>query len=197
MGGTHTPSPNQNFQDRLARVAEKREPIEAAKPYVQAVPDWKQNAKYPAALVAAAALGMLAVFAARYVRFHLFGGTMAGDDPDFTMIIDAGIAMACAFALFAMLRFSDKSMKTAQTFGIVFMIGVMHNMVHVAPGLFSTLFSEEWTEDIIAYSEPGSIYFRGNYFKVIEDKEVAEAAVPTEDGTSEDSFPKMIRMDNS
>ena len=176
MSGPVGGAPNQSFHDRLNRVAEARAPIEAAKPYVPPVPDWKENIRYPAALVGAALLGMLAVFIARYVRFHVMGGTLAGDDPDITMMIDGGIGAACSFLIFSMLRFSGPEFKAAQTFGIAAMIMIMHNFVHAAPGAFNLLFSEEWTEDVTSFTEPNSILFRGVSFVVFEPEEEKRAA---------------------
>ncbi len=184
QGGT----PDSSFQERLNRMADRRAPIEAAKPEVDVLPEWKANIRYPAALVGAALLGMLAVFVARFVRFHLMGGTLAGDDPDFTMLIDGGIAAACSFLIFGMLRFEGHEFKAAQTFGIVAMIGLMHNFVHAAPGAFGLMFSKQWTEDIVTYSEPGSLYFRGFYFQVLPSGE--EVA----DEPEERELPKVRRM---
>jgi hypothetical protein len=168
MSSPQTGTPDNAFQDRLNRVAEARAPIEAAKPQVSVVPDWKENTKYPGAIIGSALVGMLAVFVARYVRFQMLGGSLAGDDADITMMIDGGIGAACGFLLFAMLRFEGAGFKAAQTFGIVAMIMVMHNFVHYMPGTFSAIFSEEWTEEVIAYTEPNSILFRGVSFVVTE-----------------------------
>ncbi len=178
MSSPPTGTPNNAFQDRLNRVAEARAPIEAAKPEVSVIPDWKENFRYPGAIVGSALVGMLAVFVARYVRFQLLGGSLAGDDADITMIIDAGIGGACGFLLFAMLRFEGKEFKAAQTFGIFAMIMVMHNFVHYMPGVFNAVFSEEWTEEVIAYTEPNSILFRGVSFVVTEPANDV-AAAPT------------------
>lgn len=168
MSSPQTGRPNSAFQNRLNRVAEARAPIDAAKPEVSAIPDWRENLKYPGAIVGSAVVGMLAVIVARYVRFQMLGGSLAGDDADITMAIDAGIGAACGFLLFAMLRFDGKEFKAAQTFGIFAMIMVMHNLVHYMPGVFSAVFSEEWTEEVIAYTEPNSILFRGVSFVLTE-----------------------------
>ncbi len=178
MSAMSSAGPDGSFQERLNRVAEARAPLEANKVDVSPLPDWKQNIKYPAALVGAALLGMVAVFVARYVRFHMMGGSLAGDDPDITMMIDAGIGAACSFVLFAMLRFKGAEFKAAQSFGIAAMIVVMHNAVHAAPKLFDLVFSPEWTEEVIASTEPNSILFRGVSFVVYEDEEAAPA-MPT------------------
>lgn len=170
-----TGGPNSSFQDRLNRVAEARAPIEAAKPQVDLTPDWKTNIRYPLSLVGAALLGMLAVFIARYARFHLTGGALTGDDADLTMIIDGGLAAGCSFLLFGLLRFDGAEYKLAQTVGIVVMVCIMHNFVHAAPAVFDIVFSPEWTQDVIAYTEPKSILFRGVSF-VLDPEAAAMAA---------------------
>ena len=53
MSGPGASGPSGSFQDRLNRVAERRAPIEAARPQVDVLPDWKQNIRYPASLVGA------------------------------------------------------------------------------------------------------------------------------------------------
>ncbi len=173
MSSPPSGTPNSNFQNRLNRVADARNPGGQVKPPVPVIPDWKENFKYPASIVGAALVGMMAVFVARYVRFHLMGGTLAGEDADITMLIDGGIGAACGFLLFAMLRFNGAEYKAAQTFGIAAGVMVMHNFVHYAPGVFNVVFSEAWTEDVIAYTEPNSILFRGNSFLLYEEPETA------------------------
>jgi len=168
MSSPQSGSPDNSFQHRLNKVAEIRAPIEASKPEVAVIPDWKENFRYPAAIVGAALVGMVSVFLARYVRFQLMGGSLAGENADFTMLIDGGIGIACSFFLFAALRFQGAALKTAQTLGIVAMIMIMHNFVHAVPKAFSLIFSEEWTEEVLAMTEPGSILFRGASFVVIE-----------------------------
>lgn len=211
MSGPMNSSPNRDFQARLNRMAERREPIEASKPQVAVIPDWKDNVRYPAKLVGAALLGMLAVFIARYVRFHLMGGTMAGDDADFTMMIDAALAAGVSFAIFTAMGFTtgearraertgglsalgDNPVKAAQVVGIAIMVSIMHNFVHAAPRAFDTLFSPEWTAEIVEYSEPGSLYFRGNYFVVLPGSGTEVAVPEAGEMPEEKALPKVRRM---
>ena len=209
MSGPMNSSPNGDFHARLKRVANARAPVEATRPQVAVILDWKENIRYPAKLVGAALLGMFAVFIARYARFHLMGGTMAGEDADFTMLIDAGLAAAVSFAIFTAMGLTggearraerggglaalgDNPVKAAQVAGIAIMVASMHNFVHAAPRAFDVIFSPEWTADIVEYSAPGSLYFRGNYFQVLPEgeTEVAEPdAVPVEK-----ELPKVRRM---
>jgi len=48
------------------------------------------------------------------------------------------------------------------------MVMGMHNFVHGAPGFFDAAFAPEWTDEVIAFTEPNSILFRGVSFVVIE-----------------------------
>lgn len=150
-----------SFQDRLNKVAEARAPIEASKPVVDLSPDWKTNIRYPISLVAAAVAGMAAVFAARYARFHLTGGGYGDMNPDATMIVDAGLAAGCSFLLFGLMRFEGHAYKMAQSVGIMIMVCIMHNFVHMAPRVFDTVFSPEWTYEVVNTTYPKSILFRG------------------------------------
>ncbi len=178
MSSPPSATPNGDFQARLNRVADARAPIDANKVDVPVIPDWKENFKYPAAIVGAALVGMLAVLISRYVRFQLLGGSLAGEDADITMMIDGCIAAACSFALFGMMRFSGPEFKAAQSVGIAIVILCMHNLVHAMPSVFKVAFSQEWTENVVAYTEPNSILFRGISFALSEPASEA-AASPT------------------
>ena len=214
MSGQGSGTPDRGFQDRINRVQERRAPIEASRPQVDLLPDWKENIRYPASLIGAAFLGMFAVFFARFARFHLMGGTLSGEAPDLTMIIDAGLAVLAALVIFGAigmtLRESDRAerhgffsiaslggnpVKLAIVVGVAIMIGTMHNMVHSAPKAFSVVFSPEWAADVVEFSAPGSIYYRGNYFVVFPQTEaVAEDVDPTGDGAEEKVLPKVRRL---
>ncbi|MEL6169541.1 MAG: hypothetical protein AAFR35_12690 [Pseudomonadota bacterium] len=179
----------QTFEDRINRIRSQRghvpvEPMpadlqtatgeweipksEAPRKEIDLVPGWKENVRYPLGIVAAFVLGMLAVLLSRYVRFHLQGGTLTGEDPDITMMIDAGLAAGVAFALRIILKFEDKEHIFAKTMGIAVMVVTMHNLVHWAPGLFSVLFSVDWVDDVVLFTDPNSILFRGMSFVLIE-----------------------------
>ena len=165
------------FQQRIARIAAKNAPpsMDDDPLYedkgVSPLPDWRENVRYPASLVGAALAGAAAVFAARFARFHLTGGSLAGTDPDITMMIDGGLAALVSFILFQMLRFEGAEYKAAQTAGIFGMVCIMHNFVHAAPGAFNLMFSPQWTEEVTAMTEPKSILFRGISFVVFEDED--------------------------
>lgn len=62
----------------------------------------------------------------------------------------SGIAAACSFALFGMMRFSGPEFKATQSVSITIMTVGMHNIVHADPSVFNLTFSTEWTDDVIA-----------------------------------------------
>ncbi len=180
MGSAGSGSPDESFQERLARMEKRRAPIEAAKQPVDVLPDWKASLVKPVTLIGAVILGMIAVVFARYARFHLMGGTLAGDNPDVAMAIDLAVAFGVAAGVFAILRFEGFANKGAHLFGILVMIAMMHNMVHAAPGVFNLLFSSDWTENVVSASEPNSLYFRGDFIELAPEieEEIEKPAKP-------------------
>lgn len=168
MSSPPNSTPDDKFKARLDRVADARAPFDASKPYVSPVPDWRDTVGYPVAILGGFLVGILAVVFARYVRFQVLGSGLAGDDPDITMVIDATLAGACSFFVFALLRIDGAAVKASQTLGIVAMVIAMHNVVHAVPGLFSVAFSKSWTENVVASTKPNSVLFRGASIVVYE-----------------------------
>ncbi len=200
MSGAIPSGQNQVFQDRLKRIEQARAPdladlLDAEgnpvpdRTQVSPLPDWKQNLRYPALLVAAAMAGMLGVFVARFVRFHLTGGTLAGGEAaDLTMLIDGGLAAMASFLVFSLLRFDGKDLKAAQTVGVAIMICTMHNLVHAAPRVFDAVFSPAWTAEVMEATQPKSILFRGVSFVVVPEEEPEQPEQP------EKKLPTIRRM---
>lgn len=168
----------ETFQERLARIAaekagaqensggKKRSTHSAA-----GIPSFRENIGYPLSFVRAALVGMVAVFLSRYIRFQLTGGTLSGgaEGADIFMMIDGAIAASAGFALKEVFRIQDKTLQMAQTVGVVMMLLLMHNLVHIAPNLFANVFSPEWTQDVLDTSEPNSVLFRGVSFMLTGD----------------------------
>lgn len=167
MSSPSKPARGRGFQSRLNRVAERRAPFEAAKPDVELLPDWKANFKRPVNLATAVLIGMLAVLAARVARFHLMGGLTSGEFTNVTVVFDGGIALVFSLLMLRILKSNDRAFKSALAGGVVAMVVLMHNFVHAAPGVFGLLFSKEWSNNVIAYSEPGSIYVVSTYMAVM------------------------------
>lgn len=176
-----------NFQDRLSRISDERTRMKDAKGGKEkpkraaaGLPDYRDSLRYPLSIIWAFVVGLIAVFAARYIRYHLTGGSLSGgDSADITMIIDAGIAGATGFALKGLLSLESKTLQLAQNIGVAVMVVMMHNLVHIAPAPFSWMFSPEWVRDVEQTTEPKSILFRGVTFLLSSDP----PPMISEDGT--------------
>lgn len=128
------------------------------------LPSWRENIKYPLKIVLVFLFGMAAVFIARYTRFHMMGGSLAGDDPDLAMILDFAMAGAVTFVITSLLDTKGSEFTMAKTAGIAVMITAMHNFVHAQPTVFGKVFSPEWVEEVVYATEPNSVLFRGVSF---------------------------------
>ena len=206
-----TPNDQQKtFHDRINRIREKQgqspladpamlapEAVEHVGPLVPTssrpqvprkevspLPSLRETIGYPLSLIGACLIGMLAVFAARYARFHIFGGSMVGEDADIAMMMDGALAFGAGFVFRSFFNFESQEYVAAKTVGIVAMIALMHNFVHWAPGLFEGLFDAGYVEMTLAYTEPNSILFRGVSF-VLSEPHTAEAS----------TSPRYIQLD--
>lgn len=119
------------------------------------------NLFYPISLVLACGLGMLAVFASRWVRHVMVGLDNPEMDADIMLAMDFGMAAMVAFALRMMFRLESKAHMTAKTIGIAVMIATMHNGVHAYPELAAVIFSQEWVDQVTELTEPNSLLIRG------------------------------------
>lgn len=158
------------FAERLARLgAEHGQRAAVQAQQAQAArgsrPEWVSNLGYPASIVGACILGVIAVVLSRYAMFHINGAPDPGADADLTMIIDGALAFGIAFVLRMAFYMTDKIHLAAKTVGIWIALTLMHNLVHDFPGLWSTAFSEEWVERTTEMTEPRSFYFRGYSFE--------------------------------
>lgn len=185
---------NAGFHDRLNRVAERRAPIEAEKPVIDVLPDWRENASGPAGIAAAIVTGIVAVVIVRLIRFHFTGVALVSESPDLTLAVETAAALFLSFALFSLMPWKGIQYRFLQFAGIALMALSMHNMVHSAPGLFRLAFSPDWTDRVLAETEPSSMYLRGQSMpfagKIRE--EVAEADIAPE----EPAKPRRIQIGN-
>ena len=194
MSAANPGTPNKAFQDRLGRVAEKHAPIAAARPQVDVLPDWRENIRTPKGFAIAIALGLVAVVIVRLVRYHAFGGSLIGDNADLTMAIDLVAGGLLSFAVFQVTSYRGFPFYLAQMAGVVAMLVAMQNMVHSVPGAFELAFSPEWTEDVIASTEPGTLLVRGHSMHMTAPQEdIAEADIAPE-AAPEKVLPTVRRM---
>lgn len=106
-------------------------------------------------------VGILAVMLARYGRFHLNGGALSGPDSDIMMVVDVVLAITVAILLRMIFRVRSKVHGVGKIFGIAATILLMHNVVHIAPGLFEKAYSVEWVDQVLTDTLPVSVLVAG------------------------------------
>lgn len=185
MSSPQSATPNAGFQDRLNRVAERRAPHEAARPQIDVLPDWKENARGPAGIAAALLAGILAVVIVRLARFHVMGVALVSDSPDITLAVEMGASLLLSFLIFLFLPWKGIQYRFLQFGGVALMTLTMHNMVHSSPGLFRLAFSPDWTDRVLAQTEPGSMYVRGHSIPFTGKVKGDDATDETETETAE------------
>ncbi|MBV1903576.1 MAG: hypothetical protein KUG58_08075 [Marinosulfonomonas sp.] len=163
-----------NFGERLKRISKGGAnttaqvyvgPVEEAKVRRQAdAGDLSSSMQYPLWIIGAVILGAGSVVLSRLVRFQVTGGALAGENSDLLMIVDGVVALTFVIAFRSMLGVNGLSMKLAKIVGVVAMIGLMHSLVHEAPGAFAKVFSPVWVNEVIATTKPRSVLFlRGGF----------------------------------
>lgn len=177
--------PARSFQSRLNRVERARAPYEARKPEVSVLPDWKRDLARKSGIPVAVLCGILSVLAVRIVAFHTTGTAMISPTPDLTMALEMAASIALGLLVLAILPFKGFATKIAQVAGVAVTITAMHNAVHAAPGVFSLLFSPQWTAEVTAATQPNSILLRG---------EVIPLTAPLEEEAEEKVMPTILRL---
>jgi hypothetical protein len=180
MSGVPTADEEQKraFQGRLARIGADGMPDSASSRAVPAprrvtrpVGPRRKRPKarfritpaYPAGILAAALIGALGVVAARLGRASLADGALTGSAAETMMMIDAGVGLGLAVIVTALVRLHGKAAFAAQVAGVLAMLLLMHNLVHLAPTSFAMLFSAPWVVEVTATTAPGSFLIQGVY----------------------------------
>lgn len=153
--------PARSFQSRLNRVADARGPHEAEMPEVSVLPNWKREVAIKLSVPIALLSGVVAVLAVRLAQFHINGVALVSSTPEMTMATEAGVAVLLSVIVMLMMPFKSALVKIAYLTGIAIGLVTMHNAVHSVPALFSLAFSDQWTSEVIAATEPNTVYFLG------------------------------------
>ncbi|PTX55846.1 hypothetical protein C8N43_0493 [Litoreibacter ponti] len=150
-----------DFQARLARLGMQQEaPQQQTQAEMQPAPRRRsddinlngsilENAAYPASLVGAFLLGLLAVFFSRFARFHLLGIADPEADLFLATVADGGMALAIGFCFKQMFSMEGAEWASAQAAGVAVMVASMHNLVHIWPETFSLIFDPDWTRFVL------------------------------------------------
>lgn len=177
MGDT---GPARSFESRLNRVADARAPYVESAPEVSVLPDWKRDVTQRLSPLTALIAGMFAVFAVRLAQYHINGTALVSSDPSLTMAVEAGVVILLSVIVMLLIPFKSAFTKLGYLAGIAIALVGMHNAVHAVPPIFSLLFSQSWTADVIAVTEPNSLYVRGDTIVLaLPESKNAEKTMPT------------------
>ena len=162
--------PSGDFQDRLARIANGQTlstdgivhtPRKEA-PDVKLTGGLMENALYPLSLIGAFFLGIMSVFFARFSRVHLLGTADPETDLMLALVADGAIALAIGFVFKQGFKLEGAEWAAAQTFGVTVMVAGMHNLVHLNPMLFALIFTPDWVDLTLSYTELRSLQIGGS-----------------------------------
>ena len=126
--------------------------------------DWRVNIRYPLSFVGAFALGMLSVVLSRMASSNMVGTPDPNGDLEMLFIGEGVLAFLIAFFLRMAFSMSSKELMAAKAIGVFVMLCTMHNLVHMAPGLWAIINTPDWVEFVLMTTEPNSILFRGITF---------------------------------
>lgn len=118
--------------------------------------------------VIAFGMGGMAAVIARALRYQISGqisGTVT-PNADFDLALDVIFAIVIAFVLREAVSLSAVKRMGAQCAGILLAMATMHNVVHHMPDMFARLFSTQWVEHVMQTTEPGTLNFRGQSYKI-------------------------------
>jgi hypothetical protein len=122
------------------------------------------NLAYPASLLGAILLGMVAVAVSQYVRFQLTAGSPQLPDDGTGMLMVGGIGIAASFVLSQAFRLTSKEHRSLQGIGVFLMVCTFHNFSHWLPGPMSAAFSPDYVMTTADASLPNSIRFGATYY---------------------------------
>ncbi|MCB6177148.1 hypothetical protein LHP98_03265 [Rhodobacter sp. Har01] len=109
-------------------------------------------------------LGFLSHALGRYADWVLNGVPQTPENVDFEMAMVALIGACIAVVLAHLAGLREKALRVPLLMGVVVGMLSFHNLVHLYPDTFETLFSPIWVARITSITEPHSLLFRGISF---------------------------------
>ncbi len=177
---------NSDFHARAQALVQARKAQDPARKRPSAAGNLARNFGYPATIIGAFLTGLLTVLLSRYVRFQFTGGTLAGEDVEMAMVMDAVIAIAAGIFIRQLFKFEAKAYITANSVGVTFMILAMHNFVHYLPAPFELAFSPDWVETVVTTTKPNSLVFADMHYQLgASEMTVGGAEEPAEEAIGE------------
>jgi hypothetical protein len=112
-------------------------------------------------LSVALVLGAAATIAAMLVQYHVLGKPAPDVPQDMVLAIRIVMALAIGYGLGLVLRLVSFEALMAQALGVLAVVTLLHNAVHLAPEPFAKAFSSSWVQEIMASTEFRTAVFRG------------------------------------
>ena len=137
-----------SFQERAAKVSARRaETRDTFAPVHGKFATYLGNAAYPLTILACFVVGFVTIVFLRWVRFQVTGEI----DPNAGLgVLDAMLIGGMTMATREVMNFRQPAFTAANVLGLCLGMLTVHNLIHLAPGLFALMFSETWV-DVMVY----------------------------------------------
>jgi hypothetical protein len=108
----------------------------------------------PIVMASAAFMGIFAMILVRVVHFHGFANAPVLDSAMVSLALDSLMAVIlCILIGRVVFRDHAATLRSWQVMGVSLAATGLHNLVHVLPGAFSVLFSENWVRTVLITTE--------------------------------------------
>jgi hypothetical protein len=125
----------------------------------RALPTW-------IALPVVFATGAAAVVVARLLRALVSDGELAGHNATAMMGSDFLVALGLTWLATRVLALRGNAVMLTQVLGVMVMLGLMHDLVHAAPRLWTVAFSRDWVLSVLTTTEPVSVLVKGISYRL-------------------------------
>lgn len=107
-------------------------------------------------------LGIISILMSRYVMYHMGGIPDPSQPADIREIIDVSVGGVVLIAFALAFNLKTKEHVAAKFAGLWAAQVTLHNLVHMYPEIWASVFAPEWVRWITETTEPNSILFQGS-----------------------------------
>ncbi len=113
-----------------------------------------EGLKTPIVMVSALFIGIIAMVVVRMIHFHSFANAPVFGSVINAVALDAILAtILCIIVGRILFHDHAATLRSWQVLGVTLCATGMHNMVHLLPGAFGFLFSENWVRNVLVTTE--------------------------------------------
>lgn len=193
-------STHDDFNERLQRLRDSGHRLPSdPRPKAQRRPgrgrEIAGNLGYVGSLVGAFVLGLAAVFAARYILFHIAEGSHDQAPTELDMIVMGAVSIGAVFLIGQVFQMKSAEHRGLQAAGVIVAICMFHNLSHWAPRPMAMAFSPEYVAVVQGRTPANSVWYRGFYFVFADDVTPGDDAFPNAEGV-ENALPTRLRMES-